>query len=146
MTPVQTAQVFAAALVAAGLLGWLTGEHGAPVPSSDPSLTDGAMVAVRVPDRLSEDAAEGARLFDTHCATCHGSRAAGLDGAGPPLVHKIYEPGHHGDMAFHVAVRNGVRSHHWRFGDMPAVEGLSEGEIDRIIAYVRLLQRHNGVD
>ena len=49
--------------------------------------------------------------------------AAGHDGAGPPLVHKIYQPGHRSDMAFVLAAQNGVRAHHWPFGNRPPVEG-----------------------
>ena len=47
------------------------------------------------------------------------ANAAGQNGVAPPLVHKLYEPGHHSDMAFIMAAKNGVRSHHWRFGNMP---------------------------
>ena len=70
--------------------------------------------------------------------------AAGSD-KGPPLVHKIYEPSHHGEESFYLAVRQGVRSHHWPFGDMPPVDGLSDDEVGRIIAYVRELQRAAGI-
>ena len=42
---------------------------------------------------------DGATLFTTHCAGCHGVAASGTD-KGPPLVHRIYEPGHHPDGAF----------------------------------------------
>jgi len=37
----------------------------------------------------------------------------------------------------------GVR--HWRFGDMPPVEGLSRRDVAAIVAYVRELQRANGI-
>jgi mono/diheme cytochrome c family protein len=102
------------------------------------------LVEVRVPE-LSAVAQRGSEAFVQHCASCHGENAAGRDGAGPPLVHRIYEPNHHGDMAFLLAVRTGVRAHHWNFGDMPAVEGVGEDEIEAIVAYVRELQRANGI-
>jgi mono/diheme cytochrome c family protein len=102
------------------------------------------LVAVAVPT-LSGIASEGEALFDANCATCHGLNAAGKDGFGPPLVHKIYEPGHHGDIAFQLAARNGVRAHHWTFGNMPAVESVNDADVDKIIAYVRALQRENGI-
>ena len=74
------------------------------------------------------------------------SRLAGQEGIAPPLVHRIYEPSHHGDMAFVLAARNGVRAHHWPFGDMPPVgQPLTDGELAAIIAYVRELQRANGI-
>jgi mono/diheme cytochrome c family protein len=87
---------------------------------------------------------EGAALFATNCAACHGTGAAGSD-KGPPLVHKIYEPDHHDDDSFYRAVRQGVRSHHWSFGDMPPVPGVSDGEVGRIVAHVRELQRAAGI-
>ena len=49
-------------------------------------------------------------------------------------------------MAFVLAARNGVRAHHWPFGNMPPVEQpLTDGELAAIIAYVRELQRANGI-
>jgi len=87
----------------------------------------------------------GAALFERRCAECHGLGAKGTD-KGPPLVHRIYEPSHHADAAFYLAVRQGVRAHHWPFGDMPAVEGVSDEQIARILAYVRGLQRAAGIE
>jgi mono/diheme cytochrome c family protein len=104
-----------------------------------------AIVEVQVPV-LEGDAALGELAFTAKCAACHGKHAGGINGAGPPLVHSIYEPGHHGDMAFYLAARNGVRSHHWRFGDMPPVEGVNDTQIGRIVAFVRALQRENGIN
>lgn len=105
-----------------------------------------AMVEVALPEALSENAQIGKAAFEAKCAACHGVNAAGQDGVAPPLVHKIYEPSHHGDGSFLVAVRNGVRAHHWRFGNMPPVEGLTEGDVKMIVAYVRELQRANGIN
>ncbi|CAN5849682.1 hypothetical protein BH24GEM1_BH24GEM1_04330 [soil metagenome] len=97
------------------------------------------------PGPVPEELAEGERLFDASCARCHGALAAGTD-SGPPLVHRVYEPNHHGDIAFQRAVTFGVRAHHWRFGNMPPVAGLDEPEIGRITAYVRWLQRKAGIE
>jgi mono/diheme cytochrome c family protein len=108
--------------------------------------TGDPIVAVTVPETLSEMALIGKRAFDTTCATCHGDNAAGVEGSGPPLVHVIYEPSHHGDMAFQVAVQRGVQAHHWRFGNMPAQSGLTTGDVKAITAYVREMQRANGID
>lgn len=76
----------------------------------------------------------------------HGADATGQEGVAPPLVHKIYEPSHHGDQAFFLAAKQGVRAHHWRFGDMPPVEGITDPEIERIVTYIRTLQRANGIN
>lgn len=87
----------------------------------------------------------GESAFNAVCAACHGANAAGSE-AGPPLVHRIYEPSHHGDYAFEMAVNNGVRAHHWKFGNMPPQPGLTKADVNTIIAYVRELQRANGID
>ncbi len=86
----------------------------------------------------------GAAIFESKCAKCHGPEAQGTD-QGPPLVHKIYEPGHHADVAFYLAVRRGVPAHHWPFGNMPPIEGVSDEDIEQIVAYVRGLQRAAGI-
>ena len=78
----------------------------------------------------------GEQLFDRNCAACHGTKARGTD-QGPPLAHRVYEPSHHSDQAFYLAVRNGVAAHHWRFGNMPAQPQVSESDVAAIVAYVR---------
>jgi mono/diheme cytochrome c family protein len=88
--------------------------------------------------------AEGERRYERFCGSCHGPRAAGSD-AGPPLVHRIYEPSHHADAAFQLAVTRGVRAHHWTFGNMPPVSALDPAGIASVIAYVRWLQRQAGI-
>ena len=86
----------------------------------------------------------GKELFGANCAQCHGATATGTD-FGPPLVHRLYVPSHHPDFSFQAAVTNGVITHHWFFGDMPPVPGLSEADVDNIICYVRKLQRDGGL-
>jgi hypothetical protein len=49
-------------------------------------------------------------------------------------------------MSFLMAVTQGVRAHHWTFGDMPPQEGLTQGDVRAIVAYVRELQRFNGIE
>ncbi len=99
-------------------------------------------VDVNVPN-FSVVGLEGEALFNTSCAVCHGPNAGGSDRA-PPLVHTIYNPGHHADEAFFRAVLNGVRAHHWRYGNMPRLDVPRE-DITKIIAYVRELQQANGI-
>jgi mono/diheme cytochrome c family protein len=86
----------------------------------------------------------GKMNYDALCASCHGKNAAGTD-KGPTFLHKVYHPGHHGDGAFFIAPLNGVRAHHWPFGDMKPVEGITEGQIRKIIPYVRAIQQENGL-
>ncbi len=109
-------------------------------------LPGDAMVAVEVPASLSEQEQIGKRAYNAVCAACHGENAQGKAGTAPPLVHKIYEPGHHGDMAFVLAAQNGVRAHHWNFGDMAPVKGVTQSDVMNIVAYVRVLQRENGIN
>ena len=93
---------------------------------------------------LSESALAGEKLFTANCSMCHGDRANGTN-QGPPLVHQIYEPGHHSNASFVIAVARGVRAHHWDFGNMPAVPGLEIDQIHQVICYVRELQLANGI-
>ncbi len=105
------------------------------------------MVEVMLPAELSAQAVLGETYYTAVCASCHGANAAGQNGVAPPLIHRIYEPSHHGDMAFVLAARNGVRAHHWKFGNMPPVEQpLTDAEIGAIITYVREIQRANGIN
>lgn len=103
----------------------------------------GLRVDVQVPD-LSAAALKGKLAFDANCAQCHGQNAAGT-GKGPPLVHDIYNPGHHGDQAFVLAAKRGVRRHHWPYGNMPPQPQVSGAEITAIVKYVRELQVANGI-
>lgn len=105
----------------------------------------GVPVEVAVPSVFSEEAQMGERAFNAVCAACHGANGAG-SGMGPPLVHRIYEPSHHGDQAFEMAAANGVRAHHWRFGDMPPQPALTKADLRTVITYVRELQRANGIE
>ena len=103
------------------------------------------IVNVLAPDQISELGLLGKNIFELKCQSCHGINAAGRHEIGPPLVHKIYEPSHHSDQSFYRAVALGVKSHHWPFGNMAAVEGLTKGDVKAIISYVRELQRENGI-
>ena len=87
----------------------------------------------------------GEASFQTRCAVCHGEVADGT-AAGPPLVHRLYEIGHHPNFSFHNAVNNGVTAHHWNFGNMPAIPNVPTEEVDAIVCHVRDLQRDAGID
>lgn len=135
----------AALVIAAG--GYFLTRGGPPEETAKAPPVQGVpMVEVTLPDTLSAKAEIGKNAFDAVCAACHGQDAAGKVGFGPPLVHKIYEPSHHGDISFVLAVQNGVRAHHWRFGDMPAQDRLTQADVAGIVTYVRELQRTNGIN
>lgn len=126
------------AVLVIGAIAWRYYPQSAEPGSGAP------IVEVSVP-ALDDVSQAGEKAFNENCASCHGANAAGQEGVAPPLVHIIYEPNHHGDQSFYRAAKQGVPAHHWRFGDMPAVEGISDTEIDQIVAYVRSLQRANGI-
>ena len=119
--------VLAAAVVIVVLLVW----NSAPATLADPLAGEG-------------DAAAGEVAFNGTCAACHGAGAVGTD-EGPTFLDPIYRPNHHADGSFLAAVRLGVRQHHWRFGDMPPLDGLTDQDINNIAAYVRQLQTEAGI-
>ncbi|MEK9642712.1 MAG: cytochrome c [Paracoccaceae bacterium] len=106
-----------------------------PSGSSDASAEEGApIVKIEIPGQLSEIAMLGKQAFDIKCASCHAENAVGHNGVAPPLVHKIYEPNHHGDESFQRAVAMGVRAHHWKFENMPAIEWMTRADMKVMIA------------
>ena len=94
------------------------------------------LVAIKTLESYSQNAQIGQKLFQAKCADRHGPNVVGQAGVAPPLIHVIYEPNHHGDESFQRALALGVRTHHWKFGNMPAVAGFTRAEVKSIIAYV----------
>jgi mono/diheme cytochrome c family protein len=136
-------------LILAGAIGLVAASlllNRTPPVAETRATTDTTLVDVTLPATLDAEERLGQTAFDAVCAACHGPNAAGRDGYGPPLVHRIYEPNHHADAAFYLAVQNGVRAHHWPFGNMPPQQGLTRADVTAIIAYVRALQRANGIE
>lgn len=97
------------------------------------------------PEGYVADGTRGEAAFSKWCVNCHGPAGSG-SGIGPPLVDSTYRPGHHPDMAFHMAVKNGVKQHHWQFGHMPPMPQVSPEATADIAAYIRALQRRAGID
>ncbi|WP_108665722.1 c-type cytochrome [Euzebya rosea] len=118
-------------LTATVLLVLLAGCAG--TPSTDVSA-DGA----------TADVAVGEELYQANCAQCHGVDLRGTD-QGPPHLDAVYLPNHHADISFFLAVRDGVRPHHWNFGPMPSIDGLSDDDVTDIVAYVRAQQQAAGL-
>jgi mono/diheme cytochrome c family protein len=90
------------------------------------------------------DLREGEQKFNANCSACHGIGGVGTT-QGPSFLHKIYEPNHHGDAAFQRAAANGVKAHHWQFGDMPKIDAVKPEDVDHITKYVRWLQKQAGI-
>ncbi|MSR07830.1 MAG: cytochrome c [Gemmatimonadetes bacterium] len=87
----------------------------------------------------------GEALYNANCSACHGLNAGGT-AHGPPLVDAVYRPGHHGDAAFLLAAKLGVKAHHWRFGDMPPAREITDADMAYVTRYVRWLQREMGIE
>lgn len=102
-----------------------------------------AHINVKMPE-LSPKAVKGQEVFNVNCAGCHGNNGEGGSG-GPPLIHDIYNPGHHSNRAFIQAMQNGTRSHHWSFGDMPAQKQMGIVDMMVVIKYIREVQVANGI-
>ena len=122
-----------------------------PLGDQDPqkvsavTIPCGALAVVLLPKTLSQKAQIGKQAFEVSCVSCHGENAASIGCVAPPLVHAIYERRLHGDESFQQAAAVGVRAHHWKFGNIPAVEGVTRGNIKMVTAYIRELQHANGI-
>jgi len=104
------------------------GESDTGIPPQDPAL-----VTV------------GSDLYAAGCAPCHGQDLRGTD-RGPSHLSTVYQPSHHADGSFLLAVKRGSPAHHWQFGDMPPIEGLTEEAVAAIVAFVRENQRLEGFE
>lgn len=100
--------------------------------------------AVLPPKSFVADPARGAALFQKHCIECHGRDARGTE-RGPSLLHPGYRPDHHSDLAFYIAMQQGVGQHHWKFGDMKPVRAVTPEQAGHIIGWIRHEQRKAGV-
>jgi mono/diheme cytochrome c family protein len=97
------------------------------------------------PEPRSTGTERGATLYAANCASCHGRDLRGTD-KGPSHLSVVYESNHHPDESFQHAIEEGVRAHHWNFGDMQPVGGLDQSEIDAVIAYIRDVQARDGFE
>jgi mono/diheme cytochrome c family protein len=85
----------------------------------------------------------GAAVYAAKCAECHGANLEGTR-RGPSHLSIVYEPGHHNDLSFRQAIKNGAAQHHFRFGPMPPVSGLTDEDITAVIAFIRAEQESRG--
>lgn len=108
------------------------------------ALSNASGEQAHVDMQVPEEFQPGEERFNAFCSRCHGASAQGTT-KGPPLVHKIYEPSHHADVAFLRAAAQGVRAHHWEFGNMPKIEEATPDDVKLVIQYVRWLQREAGI-
>ena len=97
-----------------------------------------------VPD-MTASLQQGAQLFTKYCSACHGAVGDGSDN-GPPLVHKIYEPGHPPDEAIHSCADVRVLADRWRLGEMLPWVATTSPVIELIVPFLRAMQKANGCE
>ena len=95
-------------------------------------------------DQVPAEHRQGYSRFFALCSGCHGAFARGTE-QGPPLLHDLYKSYHHSDRAFRRAISSGVEQHHWYFGDMPPVPAATSDDSQRIVAFLRWLQKTEGM-
>ena len=116
----------AAVFVVFGISGLDAFDEGAGVPASSLSAQAGRIA------------------FAEECAGCHGRLAGGTE-RGPDLIQPAYGRRARSDAQFRRAVREGMPARRGGYGEMPAVKGVSERRLDRMIAFLREVQRVNGI-
>lgn len=122
-------------LAVVGIVALLVGACSAPGAADDSALEP----------QDPELVVAGGELYARACASCHGADLRGTE-HGPSHLSEVYEPGHHADAAFLLAVRRGVAPHHWSFGPMPPIEGLTDADVEAIVNFVRDAQRREGFE
>ena len=114
-------------------------------PPSEPASAPTAAAPAPSTTEAGLAVPDGAAVYQQYCAECHGVDLRGTD-KGPSQLSIVYEPNHHGDYAYRVAIREGTREHHWWFGDMPPVEGITDLEIEKVISFIRAEQQRLGFE
>ena len=97
----------------------------------------------------SRSVQQGGLAFVEECAGCHGRMGRGTE-RGPNLIHPDYGPRVLSDARIRHAVREGVPARQgagYRGGtiDMPPARNLSERKLDLMVAFLREIQRANGI-
>jgi mono/diheme cytochrome c family protein len=100
-------------------------EEGSPVPVSYDTIDQGVVA------------------FSSACAACHGRLAEGTD-RGPDLIAPQYGRSAFRDDQFRRAVRQGLPARRG-YDAMPPAPTVSASDLERMIAFVRELQRNKGV-
>ena len=86
----------------------------------------------------------GGIAYAKECTECHGRTARGTV-RGPNLIHPDYGPGKRSDAQFSQALREGKQARRAGYLDMPAVQDRSERNLKQLVAFLREVQRANGI-
>ena len=100
-------------------------------PAFERAIAAAALSAAAAGPALGADIAQGGRVYNTHCAACHGQQGVSIMPGAPNFARneRLIQP----DMMLATAVRNGRNA-------MPAYIGvLTEREIFDVVAYLRTL-------
>jgi mono/diheme cytochrome c family protein len=97
----------------------------------------------------SQSVQQGGISFAEECAGCHGRLGRGTE-RGPNLIHPDFGPRVLSDARIRRAVREGVPARPgvgYRGGtiDMPPASNLSERSLNRMVTFLREIQRANGI-
>lgn len=92
---------------------------------------------------------QGGVAFAEECAGCHGRLGWGTQ-RGPNLIHPDYGPRVLSDTQIRRAVREGVPArqgvgNRGGYIDMPPASNLSERRLNRMVTFLREIQRMNGI-
>ncbi|HKB10892.1 MAG TPA: c-type cytochrome [Vicinamibacterales bacterium] len=118
------------------------------VASSTPAVTiaqGNAAASIRNPVAATpESIADGKRLYQRHCASCHGANAEGGAGndlipAAPDLTDKEWKHGS-SDGEIFSAIKNGVPP---ELNMIPFGDQLKDNEIWNVLNYLRSLAKRN---
>ncbi len=94
------------------------------------ALAAGAETKVKLPNSRA-DLLRGERLFEVHCALCHGPKGEGARG---PMLTRAKLPRAPDDAALLKILEDGIRG-----TEMPAAGAMSDREMRQTAAYVRSL-------
>jgi mono/diheme cytochrome c family protein len=87
---------------------------------------------------------QGGVAFSTECAHCHGRTARGTE-RGPNLIHPDYGAAKRSDAQFRRAIREGLTARQAGYQDMPGAPEMPRRKLDRLVNFLREVQRTAGI-
>ena len=87
--------------------------------------------------------ADGRQIYAAKCAECHGANLEGTS-RGPSHLSRVYEPGAPLGREFPPGHQAGLAPAPLELRPMAPVAGLSDADVNAVIAFVRAQQRERG--